>query len=310
MKCPKCGYLGFERSDKCRNCGYEFSLAQPLPVPDLPMRSSVIDDVNPLEDLALIDAAAPARPAALADPSSAVRRHDVGASAARLPELPLFGGDGLDLGDDAPLITKASPPRPPLSVRRTTPEVPRLRDEPRPIAPMLDLASPELETDAVPPITPAARARAVSWKAPSDTPPLVPAGLMARLAAVAIDLGLLAAVDLAVVYFTVQMCGLSAAEISMLPKGPLLAFLLVQNGGYFVAFTAGGQTLGKVAAGIRVVSADPGGTPGLAHAVLRTLVWILLAIPAGLGFATALFSRDRRGLHDRCAGTRVVRAAA
>ena len=24
MKCPKCGYLGFERVDRCRNCGYEF----------------------------------------------------------------------------------------------------------------------------------------------------------------------------------------------------------------------------------------------------------------------------------------------
>ncbi len=26
MKCPKCGYLGFESGDRCRNCGYEFSL--------------------------------------------------------------------------------------------------------------------------------------------------------------------------------------------------------------------------------------------------------------------------------------------
>ena len=32
-------------------------------------------------------------------------------------------------------------------------------------------------------------------------------------------------------------------------------------------------------------------------------------IPAGLGFLTALFSRDHRGLHDRFAGTRVVRAS-
>jgi uncharacterized RDD family membrane protein YckC len=39
-------------------------------------------------------------------------------------------------------------------------------------------------------------------------------------------------------------------------------------------------------------------------------MWILLAVPAGLGFLTALFSRDRRGLHDRFAGTRVVRASA
>src|SRR5687768_16466291 len=27
MKCPKCAYLGFETSDRCRNCGYDFSLS-------------------------------------------------------------------------------------------------------------------------------------------------------------------------------------------------------------------------------------------------------------------------------------------
>ena len=42
---------------------------------------------------------------------------------------------------------------------------------------------------------------------------------------------------------------------------------------------------------------------------LRTLVWVVLAVPAGLGLLTALFSSDHRGLHDRCAGTRVVRAS-
>ena len=26
MKCPKCGYLGFEHVERCRNCGYDFSL--------------------------------------------------------------------------------------------------------------------------------------------------------------------------------------------------------------------------------------------------------------------------------------------
>jgi len=38
------------------------------------------------------------------------------------------------------------------------------------------------------------------------------------------------------------------------------------------------------------------------------MMWGVLAVPAGLGFLTALFSRDHRGLHDRFAGTRVVRA--
>ena len=26
MKCPKCNYLGFETGDRCKNCGYDFSL--------------------------------------------------------------------------------------------------------------------------------------------------------------------------------------------------------------------------------------------------------------------------------------------
>jgi len=84
----------------------------------------------------------------------------------------------------------------------------------------------------------------------------------------------------------------------------------VQNGGYLVAFTAGGQTLGKMVTGIRVVPEGTGGSPDVGRALIRTVFWVVLAIPAGLGFLTALGSRDRRGLHDRFAGTRVIRASA
>jgi uncharacterized RDD family membrane protein YckC len=98
--------------------------------------------------------------------------------------------------------------------------------------------------------------------------------------------------------------------LRILPKMPLAAFLLVQNGGYLVVFTAGGQTLGKMAAGIKVVSDGSGSPLDLGHAVLRTLVWSVLAVPAGLGFLTAFFGSHHRGLHDRLAGTRVVRASA
>jgi uncharacterized RDD family membrane protein YckC len=129
----------------------------------------------------------------------------------------------------------------------------------------------------------------------------------ARFVAVVIDLMILAVVDAIVIYFTMQICGLSFDELGLLPKGPLLAFLLVQNGGYLVAFTAGGQTLGKMAAGIRVVPASPESTLDLGRALLRTMMWMVLAVPAGLGFLTAILSRDHRGLHDRFAGTRVVR---
>ena len=107
-----------------------------------------------------------------------------------------------------------------------------------------------------------------------------------------------------------QICGIGLSELDLLPRGPLLAFLLVQNGGYLVVFTAGGQTLGKMAAGIKVVTAGSGSPLDLGRAFIRTAVWLILAVPAGLGFATALLSSDHRGLHDRFARTRVVRASA
>jgi uncharacterized RDD family membrane protein YckC len=112
-----------------------------------------------------------------------------------------------------------------------------------------------------------------------------------------------------VVYFTIELCGITFWEIGILPKGPLLTFLAVQNGGYFVGFTAGGQTLGKMAVGIRVVSGDEAEPLGVGRALQRTLLWAILAIPAGLGFVGVLLIRSP-GLHDRLAGTRVIRASA
>jgi uncharacterized RDD family membrane protein YckC len=308
MKCPKCGYLGFEAVDRCRNCGYDFSFSPASTAPELSMRSADVRDMQPLDDLALVDSAARVQDGDLRRGAGADL--DRGAQSDNAdPALPLFGAGG---HDDLPLITRASPPRQPLSVRRATPEVPRLRSEQRPQAgntPLLDLELPEAEPRAG--STPAGgslrRSRA---SIQPETAAAEAAGLASRVVAVAIDLLVLAVTDLAVIYFTMQICGLTRADLGILPKGPLIAFLLVQNGGYLVAFTAGGQTLGKMAAGIRVVCTDPDASLDLGHSAVRTLVWALLAIPAGLGFLTAIFSRDRRGLHDRCAGTRVVRAAA
>jgi len=69
MKCPKCGYLGFERVERCRNCGYDFSLTSPATIPDLTLRSGD-QDLTPLDDLSLVDTAAAPPPAmAMADAS-------------------------------------------------------------------------------------------------------------------------------------------------------------------------------------------------------------------------------------------------
>ncbi|HWI16958.1 MAG TPA: hypothetical protein VNT81_04395, partial [Vicinamibacterales bacterium] len=40
MKCPKCGYLGFETTDRCRNCQYDFSLAPFSTEPELTLHGA------------------------------------------------------------------------------------------------------------------------------------------------------------------------------------------------------------------------------------------------------------------------------
>jgi uncharacterized RDD family membrane protein YckC len=285
MKCPKCGYLGFEDADRCRNCGYDFALGRAVELPELSIRPQGRDDLSPVEDLAFESKGGPRQ---------------------TTPELPLFGGAP---PDDQPLITRPSAPRPPLAVRRATPEIPRLKPEPRPSTPMLDLAADDEEADPLRSLA-APGAHGTSPRPRPAEPDLAAAGIGARFFAAAIDVTVLAAIDLAVVYFTLQICGLTVDDFAIVPKVPLVAFLVVLNGGYFVAFTAGGQTLGKMATGIRVVPNEPTGSVDLPHSIVRTAIWTILAIPAGLGLLTALLTRDRRALHDRCAGTRVVRATA
>jgi uncharacterized RDD family membrane protein YckC len=321
MKCPKCGYLGFEKVDRCRNCGYDFSLSTPSAqsTPDLSLRTDP-PTLDPLGDLSLVDAAmAGASGSRLFDGGPDLDRligvptpSPVARSGPAPPdELPLFG---LSIADDEPMITKASPPRQPLAVRRATPEPAKARAEQPSRAATLDLA---IDAENAPP-SPPARASRSPWSAhpaeaasePAPVESAANAGVLARLFAVVVDVVILAAIDAAVIYFTMQICNVGLDDVAILPKGPMIAFLLVQNGGYLVTFTAGGQTLGKMAAGVRVVPEDSDGPLDLGRAFLRTLMWGLLAVPAGLGFLTALFSRDRRGLHDRFAGTRVVRASA
>jgi len=289
MKCSKCGYLGFESGARCRNCGYDFSLAQPYDIPELTMRGAPAEPPQ-RDDYTLRDVAT-ARPASR-----------------QTAALPLFVPAPADDADDAPLITKPSPPRAPLAVRRSTPDVARLRAFTTPktsAALALDLQPTPAQPDPPPLPSPSSAAGA----SPAAIGPQQDAGVARRLVAAAVDALILIAVDLVVVYFTMQICGVGVRELGLLPKGPLVVFLLVQDLGYLVAFTAGGQTLGKMAAGIRVV-ADCDRSIDVSCAVKRTLMSLFLAVPAGLGLLPTLFDRQHRGLHDRFAGTRVVRASA
>lgn len=291
MKCPKCEYLGFERSDRCRHCGYEFSLSQQVPaaldlslgkgeppIPDPDAQTSLrppldLDRIigGPAEDLPLF-------------PPSARRAEDA-------------GRDGGDPGDSRPLVTTPSRPRAPLGVRRATPEIPRAR----------------LKT--------ARRHEELLFEPPACVPGHAPHGGRAaaaaeasataarRIMAALVDGALLLALDTAVLYFTLRLCSLTAWKILELPAIPLMAFLLMLDGGYFVAFTAvGGQSIGKMALGIKVVSDEDLPVP-FGRATLRTLAYLVSALPFGAGFLPGVMGADRLAFHDRLAHTRVVRPA-
>ena len=91
----------------------------------------------------------------------------------------------------------------------------------------------------------------------------------------------------------------SAASFLVLLIGPL----------YFVLLTGlRGQTLGKMALGIRVVGRD-GQVPGLGYAALREIVGKFVSgLAFLLGFLWIGLDGRKQGWHDKIAGTLVVRA--
>ena len=299
MRCPKCHYLGFDSGDRCRNCGYDFSLtAEDHPPPDLPIRRDD-EPMGPLADLSLSDpgmsVALPGGRSASSvapEPASSVDASDT--------DLPLFLEDGSLADSRAPIRPPA--PRPPLAVRRATPEVPRPRARVTPAQasePTLQLEPAETEPDVEKSDREDGRSRDGSSVAPSGR----------RVAAAVIDVMLLAAVDLVVVYLTLQLCGLTMADLAVLPIPPLTGFFLLLAGGYVVSFTvAGGQTIGKMALGIRVIGAD-GNAVRASVAMLRAAAYVVSVLPFGVGLVAGLFDRQRRALHDRLAETRVVKVS-
>jgi uncharacterized RDD family membrane protein YckC len=283
VKCPKCGYVGYEETVRCRHCGYDFSFAPAA-------AASAVAVGGPLVDLGLEPALDEFRAAERSAPPATDRLGFVDLPA-QDPE-PVAPDTRRATGSD--LFADGPPPaRPPLAVRRG-PDRPRSR----PTTQVVRRSATSLLDVAVPADAPATAA---------DAEVSGPSPILARLAAGLVDLALLAGIAWAVVYFTVRLAGLSMNEVALVPPVPLGAFLLGLILGYLTAFTCcGGQTLGKMAAGLRVV-ADGGAVPP-GTAVLRALVTIAGVSLAGLGVLPALFDGERRALHDRIAGTRVVRA--
>src|SRR5258708_18639071 len=106
MKCPKCGYIGFEQVDRCRNCGYEFSLHATSATPDLAIRTELepalgLDDVMVLKRSAGVASTPP--------PTPEIERPRPGAPSSATA-LPLVGNPDRP---DVPRLAEPSPPRPP-----------------------------------------------------------------------------------------------------------------------------------------------------------------------------------------------------
>ena len=223
------------------------------------------------------------------------------------PALPLFHPGSAD--SDEPLIKVPAAPRPPLAVRRT-PDKPRLRTVAKPVS---NVPEPDPVLAFAEEASSIATRRAAAVSAPARKRPAASAsvtvttsGPVRRLTAAFVDHLILLSIDAIVIYFTVQLAGLPFSAWRTVPIVPLALFLMMVKGSYFCVFTMlGGQTVGKMATGIRVVT-DSDQEVEPARAVQRTLAALASVATVGIGFAPVLFAGDRRALHDRVAGTRVV----
>jgi uncharacterized RDD family membrane protein YckC len=311
MKCPKCRYISFGDGERCRNCGYEFSLLPVEPPVEVVLRRDAAlaeDSAGPASDLRLRAQRRRSAAAALTPPGESDAQPAIGF------DLPLFN----DARDDLPLVSGNTPPRPPLAVRRAAPVTPRPRVEP-PVQRPGGLTFPDSPEDDEDEDEAAARLlRDDEAGRDEDADPdhaaggiaVAPAG--ARLLGASIDAAITLAIDLAVLYFTLRLCDLPFSEVSALPVIPMAAFLLLLNGGYLTMFTvAGGQTIGKMLAGTRVVPATwATGSRRLSFgvSVIRAAVCFVSLIPAGAGFFMAIVRADGRALHDAAADTVVIKA--
>lgn len=82
---------------------------------------------------------------------------------------------------------------------------------------------------------------------------------------------------------------------------------MILMGGYFVVLEGGpGQTLGKKALGLRVVTPE-GDRIGYLKALARYIGKIISGVILGIGFIMAAFDSEKRTLHDRMVNSRVVK---
>lgn len=231
-------------------------------------------------------------------------------------ELPLFVkgiADHEAFPDEEVPVQVAPPPlpptRPPLAVRRAVSEPPRARPNlgSRRLGPLdhdllEDLKRVEREE--------AARAREELRPAAALMDGGERVEPLRRAGAAAVDAAVLGSIAAFVFWATLRLCAVNLSDLGTAALVPLFAFIAAMDLAYLLMFTAaGGQTVGKMLMGIRVVgdgTEDDEPVP-LRRAAWRAALTIISVIGLGLGWLPALFGRGLT-LHDRLAHTRVVRA--
>ncbi|MGF1448864.1 MAG: RDD family protein [Opitutales bacterium] len=133
------------------------------------------------------------------------------------------------------------------------------------------------------------------------------AGFWIRFAAHIIDQILLSVVSFGIgLVFGAVAVASGMSDVSIEVVANLLGLLVAAL--YFILMQGNPKTqatLGKMVVGVRVITED-GGNVSYARATGRYFATILSAIILLVGYIMAAFDEEKRALHDRLAGTRVV----
>ena len=290
--CASCGTVVMLPAKFCNACGHPLPV-EPVPASadPAPLAAEMAPPVIPKEDppavpaVAALEAPSEPSPAPVPPPPSAPPRTSTPASSG-------VSSPAVAAGMAAAAMPLAAPPRrdpPRAAPRATTPPVP---SGPRSIPPR-----------------PAGPTGTASLAAP-----LAEAGFAPRLVAGVIDFGIVAAVQALLLapvaqHWWARELPPNPSDVPFLPIFVSLAMVpiaLVLGCAYYVVFWGlKGWTPGKRVAGLTVVAED-GTTPlGMSRATMRVLGYVASTLLLGVGFLMIAFGGT--ALHDRIAGTRVVR---
>lgn len=306
--CVSCGTVVVLPAKFCNACGHVLSAdapsgASPQPAavaPPLPPSSSAeLSSPSPASPAAASPAAASLAPAAV---PAAVDGAEIDITAPRPADRAV---------EEGPSPASSSPARggssPAIAALPAIPVAAPRREASRPPA---RLTTPPVAGPRSVPPRPAAGPTGTA----SLAAPIAEAGFAPRLVAGVIDFAIVAAIQALLLapvaqHWWARELPANPADVPFLPIFVSLAMVPVAIllGAAYYAFFWGmkGATPGKRAVGLMVVAED-GTTPlGLSRATLRVLGYIASALLLGIGFLMIAFGGT--ALHDRIAGTRVVR---